>query len=389
MKKIKIDAKKIVLNAGLNGFYLFMMLVLLFGACNSSPKRGGLLNGELVYQPKYAQGFAIYKNGESMLLKVTNPWQYAANVELNYLLKTDAKPEVLNEIKIPVGKVVCMSTTHVAFISALEKIPSIAGVSGLRHVSDPAVVQLSRENKILEMGYDTNLSYELLCSLAPDVVFAYGVAGEFATVEKKLNELGIKVVYIGEYLENTPLGKAEWVVAMAAFLGEMEKAEKIFEKIENSYNGVREKVKNTDKKPLVMMNIPYKDVWYLPGTLNYMVKFIEDAGGKYIYPENGKRESDPLSIEKAFVLAQTADYWLMGNSPKNLDDLKAIDPRMAEIPAFREQKVYNSNLRTNDFGDDFWESGIVKPDVVLKDLIKILHPEILPDHELYYYRHLK
>ena len=389
MKKIKIDAKKIVLNAGLNGFYLFMMLVLLFSACNSSPKRGGLLNGELVYQPKYAQGFAIYKNGESMLLKVTNPWQYAANVELNYLLKTDAKPEVLNEIKIPVGKVVCMSTTHVAFISALEKIPSIAGVSGLRHVSDPAVVQLSRENKILEMGYDTNLSYELLCSLAPDVVFAYGVAGEFATVEKKLNELGIKVVYIGEYLENTPLGKAEWVVAMAAFLGEMEKAEKIFEKIENSYNGVREKVKNPDKKPLVMMNIPYKDVWYLPGTLNYMVKFIEDAGGKYIYPENGKRESDPLSIEKAFVLAQTADYWLMGNSPKNLDDLKAIDPRMAEIPAFREQKVYNSNLRTNDFGDDFWESGIVKPDVVLKDLIKILHPEILPDHELYYYRHLK
>ncbi|MDR2425553.1 MAG: ABC transporter substrate-binding protein [Prevotellaceae bacterium] len=368
---------------------MFVIFLFLLFACNSGSKKGGLPIGEVIYQPQYAQGFALYRQDRAVVLKVTNPWQYASGVELNYFLKRDAAPDVFNEIKIPVGKVVCMSTTHVAFISALEKTDCISGISGLRHVSDSMVIKLAGENKIVETGYDSNLSYELLYSLSPDVVFAYGVAGEFTAVEKKLNELGIKIVYIGEYLEDTPLGKAEWIVAMSAFFDEMATAEKIFETIKNSYSEVKAKVGNQEHKPLVMMNIPYKDVWYLPGTRNYMVKFIEDAGGKYIYETNNKRESYPMSIEKAFVLAQDADFWLMGNSPKSLDDLKNTDARMAEIPAFKQKKVYNSNLRANDFGDDFWESGIVKPDVVLKDLIKIFHPHLLPEHKLYYYRHLE
>jgi iron complex transport system substrate-binding protein len=95
-----------------------------------------------------------------------------------------------------------------------------------------------------------------------------------------------------------------------------------------------------------------------------------------------------MSIEKAFDIALNADFWLIGNSSKSLDDLKTTDPRMTEIPAFKNKRIYNSNLRANDYGDDFWESGIVKPDIILKDLIKIFHPELVPEHEFYYYRHL-
>ncbi|MDR2286057.1 MAG: ABC transporter substrate-binding protein [Prevotellaceae bacterium] len=374
----------------MNRIIIICLSVFLYGcAPKTAEKNRNTFSEYEIYKPKYAHGFSLYRSGDTTVLKVTDPWQFASDVEFNYFLTPNASPNALNEIKIPVTKAVCMSTTHVAFISALDRITSISGVSGLRHVSDSAVIAMSKENKVVDVGYDSNLSYELVFSLMPDVVFAYGVKGEFATIEKKLNELGVKVVYFGEYMEDTPLGKAEWIVAMSAFFGEQQCAVKIFEQIESNYINTAKLLNNIDYKPKVMFNVPYKDTWYLPGTNSYMVKFVNDAGAEYIYPANKGRNSLPMSIEKAYSIAHTADFWLIGNTSKSLDDLKNTDPRMSEIPAFKNKKVFNSNLRANDYGDDFWESGIVKPDIILKDLIKIFHSELLPYHEFYYYRHLK
>jgi iron complex transport system substrate-binding protein len=369
--------------------HIFSLLLLLFVfACGTKQKHNKLSDEYEIYKPKYAQGFSLYRSNDTTVLKVTNPWQFASEVEFNYILTPNASPKALNEIKIPVTKAVCMSTTHVAFISALDKTSSISGISGLRHVSDSSVIAMGKNNRIVDIGYDSNLSYELIFSLAPDVVFAYGVQGEFSIIEKKLNELGIKVVYFGEYMEDTPLGKAEWIIAMSAFFNEQQHAGQIFERIETNYNEVKKTV-DVERKPKVMFNVPYKDTWYMPGTKSYMVKFINDAGAEYIYPDNEGRNSYPMSIEKAYSIAQDADFWLIGNSSKSLAELKNTDARMSDIPAFKAKKIYNSNLRANDWGDDFWESGIVKPDIILKDLIKIFHPEFIPDYNLYYYRHLE
>jgi iron complex transport system substrate-binding protein len=367
---------------------LSFILLFFVVACGAKQKHSKPQAGDEIYTPKYAQGFSLERTGDTTILWVTDPWQFASGVEFNYILSPSASPEALDEIKIPVTKAICMSTTHVAFISALEQTTSIVGVSGLKHVSDSTVIAMGKANKIVDIGYDSNLSYELIFSLKPDVVFAYGVRGEFSVIEKKLNELGVKVVYFGEYMEDTPLGKAEWIVAMSAFFDRQQRAEEIFEQIETNYLNAAKRTLNVEHRPKVMFNVPYKDTWYLPGTKSYMVKFINDAGAEYIYPENEGRNSYPMSIEKAYSIAQNADFWLIGNSSKSLTELKSVDARMSDIPAFKNQRIYNSNLRTNDYGDDFWESGIVKPEVILKDLIKIFHPEIVPEHELYYYRHL-
>ncbi|MDR2467181.1 MAG: ABC transporter substrate-binding protein [Prevotellaceae bacterium] len=340
-------------------------------------------------EPRHALGFSIARRGDALLLKVKNPWQYASDVEFEYLLTPAASPDNPREIKTPATRVVCMSTTHIAFISALGETSTIKGVSGLRHVSDTLVRAAAARGETLETGYDANLSYETIYSLKPDVLFAYGVAGEFVPIEKKLNEIGIKVVYIGEYLEETPLGKAEWLIAVAAFFGRMKEAAAIFDRIEADYEQVGKSARGCPTKPSVMINLPYKDVWYMPGMKNYMVKFIEDAGAKYVYPQNNRRESVPVSAEKAFALAWKADFWLIGNASASLDEMKAFDSRIAGVPAFKRKKIYNRNLRANGFGDDFWESGIVKPEVILKDLIKIFHPDLLPEHESYFYRHLE
>jgi iron complex transport system substrate-binding protein len=372
-------------------FYSFYVVILLFFvfACEAKQKQNKPGEDEIIYKPKYASGFSLYRSGDATVLKVTDPWQFASGVEFNYVLTPNASPNVLTEIKVPVTKAVCMSTTHVAFISALDMTSSIAGVSGLRYVSDSTVIAMGRANKTVDVSYDSNLSYELIFSLIPDVVFAYGIRGEFSAIEKKLNELGIKVVYFGEYMEESPLGKAEWLVAMSAFFAEQQRAEKIFEQIETNYINTKQLTYNIKYKPKVMFNVPYKDTWYMPGTKSYMVKFVIDAGAEYIYPENEGRNSYPMSIEKAYTIAQNADFWLIGDSSKSLTELENTDSRMSDIPAFKEKKIYNSNLRANNFADDFWESGIVKPDIILKDLIKIFHPELIPEHNFYYYRHLK
>jgi iron complex transport system substrate-binding protein len=370
-------------------YLLYLILYTVVVACGAKRKQSRPTGCDEVYKPKYAQGFSLSRSGDTTVLHVTDPWQFASDVEFKYILTPNASPETLNEIKIPVTKAVCMSTTHVAFISVLDKISSISGVSGLKHVSDSALIAMSKANKVADVGYDSNLSYELIFSLRPDVVFAYGVRGEFAVIEKKLNDFGIKVVYFGEYMEETPLGKAEWMVAMSAFFNERQCAEKIFAQIETSYNETAKMAKEVEYKPEVMFNVPYKDTWYLPGADSYMVKFVNDAGAKYIYTDNKGRNSYPMSIEKAYTVAQNADFWLIGNSSKSLAELKNIDPRMSEIPAFKNKKIYNSNRRANDYGDDFWESGIVKPEIILRDLIKIFHPELVPEHNLYYYRHLE
>jgi iron complex transport system substrate-binding protein len=369
---------------------LCLISLLVVAACGTKQKHSSPQDGDEIYKPKYAQGFSLYhRSGDTTILRVTDPWQFASGIEFNYVLTPNASPKALDEIKIPVTKAVCMSTTHVAFISALGQTSSIAGISGLRHVSDSTVIAMGKANRVVDVGYDSNLSYELIFALAPEVVFAYGVRGEFSVIEKKLNELGVKVVYFGEYMEDTPLGKAEWIVATSAFFAEQQRAKDIFEQIETDYLNAAKMTSEVEYRPKVMFNAPYKDTWYMPGTESYMVKFVNDAGADYIYPENKGRNSYPMSIEKAYSIAQNADFWLIGNSSKSLTELKSADARMSDIPAFKKQRIYNSNLRANDYGDDFWESGIVKPDVILKDLIKIFHPELVPEHKLYYYRELK
>ncbi|MDR2562697.1 MAG: ABC transporter substrate-binding protein [Prevotellaceae bacterium] len=372
-------------------FLTITALTLMTGCGNApAPHKSAAGGEEVSYNPRHAKGFSIREAGDTTFLKVINPWQFASDVKFEYALVPEASKDDMLRIKVPVQRVVCMSTTHVAFVSALEQTDAICGISGVAHVSDSAVRRMYVEKKLFDVGYDAGLSYELLYSLRPDVVFAYGVKGEFAVVEKKLNELGIKVVYFGEYLEDTPLGKAEWLIPVSLFFGKREKAEILFDEIESDYELAKKTVADAAiTKPKVMLNMPFKDVWYLPGNKGYMSEFLRDAGCNYIYSDYNERESYPASIEKAYALAQQADFWIIGDPVRSLNEIRRIDPRLAEIPAFKNGRVYNNNFRTNESGgNDFWEAGTVKPNLILRDLIKIFHPDLLPQYEFYFYEKL-
>ena len=215
------------------------------------------------------------------------------------------------------------------------------------------------------------------------MVLMYGVTAENSAVTAKLRELNIPYLYLGDYTEQSPLGKAEWVVAVAEIMGCRERGEEVFRAIEERYNAVRESV-NMAQRPKVMFNLPYQDVWYMPSDDSYMVRLIEDAGGEYIY-DNESNSSVGISLEEAVELVSKADIWLNPGQCTTLDELRASAPIFGDMDVVRRGDVYNNNRRRGEGGgSDFWESAIVRPDVVLSDMLRIVQR----GDDMYYHQRL-
>lgn len=342
---------------------------------------------EALYTPRYAKGFSIERDMESgaKLLCVKNPWQGAEDVLFYTEIDTLTPPK----------RIIAMSSSHAAMLDAVGCAESIVGLSGCQFIYNPTLRKAIDEGRIGEVGYDNNFDFEKICALSADLVLLYGVAGEAKGITGKLDELHIPYLYIGEYLEADPLGKAEWMVALAAICGVEEQGERLFDEIEARYNALQKEYCTSADRPRVMLNLPYRDTWFMPPKESYMVRLIEDAGGEYCLTEeylDEKRATNislPISLEEALELAMCCDVWLNLGQTTSLAELRALAPRFADVEAVRLGRIYNNTKRTNPSrGSDFWESGAVRPDIILEDLVKILHHEA-PTEELYYYKKLK
>ncbi len=350
------------------------------------------IDTQTICKPKYAEQFAYQPTPNGYMLHVFNPWQGADNVRYSYILdSTLAKSSTKNamHITLPVKRAICLSTTHIAFIDRLSKLECIVGVSGINLSSNPGIHALYSQGKLHDIGYEQALNYEVIASLRPDVVFAYGVGAEMTGYTQKLKELGIPVVFIADYLENTPLGKAEWIKAFSLFFDQLERTDSIFSDIEQKYVQLKGSIVFGDDKPSVFFNLPWKDIWYLPGNENYMIEFVRDAGGEYVMNHLQGKSSSPFSTEAALSYAITADVWLNTGSANSLADLRQQLPVANSFKSVVNHRVYNNNnLQGPSGGNDFWESGVVNPHLILADLLKIFYPDSISS-ELVYYKKLE
>lgn len=352
---------------------LFVGFIAVLVACG----RGGATLDEYnvkVYEPEYAEGFELLgaEGRESVLLVTKSPWQGANTETMLFIARGDEQPPVGFTGQVLNGdakRIVCMSSSHVALLDAIGQTDRVAGVSGLRFISNPKIQ--SRKDEIGDVGYDQSINYERLLALNPDLVLLYGVYG-INTIEPKLRELGIPFAYIGDYMESSPLGKAEWLVPIAEIVGMRQQGEEAFAPITENYNSLKAKARLSDHKPLVLLNSPYSDSWDMPPVGSYMVQLIEDAGGQYCCPEINGKESKPIGMERAYSLGQQADVWINCGQARSIAELLALCPKMDTAKPIANGCVYNCTLRaTPGAGNDFWESGIVHPDLVLQDLINI------------------
>lgn len=216
----------------------------------------------------------------------------------------------------------------------------------------------------------------------------YTMSGDFGQF-KKMESLGVPVVINGEYLEEHPLGRAEWIKFMGLFFGKEKEADSVFSAIERNYLRAKQAPEKVGVKPTVLSGIVYGDAWFLPGGENYAAKLFRDAGCRYLWEDTEGNGFLELSFESVYEKAHDASLWIGTGTFESLDEIRAADLRYTRFRAFGRKNVYNYDARKGEKGgNEFLELGYLRPDLILMDLIKIAHPDLLPDHTLYFHRRL-
>lgn len=355
---------------------LITVLFFLFTSCNTENKKKETFI--TLSNNKYAKYFKIDYIDNVPILEVYNYYQGAKNEKITYNLKK------LN-IPIPVKNIVLLSSTHIGYIEKLNELSAIVGISDNRWIYNSELQKNIAQGKIHEIGYEQNIFYEKLLQIKPDVVFAYSVGKESLPHIKKIESLGIPVIFTAEYLEEHPLGRSEWIKFFSVFFKKEKKADSIFQEIETAYKSIQERSKLITNKPLVLLNYPFNGVWYLPNSKSYFVQLIRDAGGKYIFDTLTEKAIYPMNEEWVIYHAKDADIWLNVGQIQNIEEINF--DAYKKIKALKNCKLYNHNLKINNNGaNDFWEKSPIEPHCVLEDLWKIFHN---PDSNLTYYYYKK
>lgn len=368
-----------------------VIALLLAGCAGDSGSRGagGPIASDNI---RYATGFKVSSVDNAKLVEVTHPFQGAASGYRYLLVPRGEKPPAhdpgVRVIYIPLQSIVCTSTTHIPLLDYLGETDKLVGFPTTDYISSEKMRERIRAGRVTELGIDQQLNLERLAMLKPDAVMGYSMSSDYGQF-RKIESLGIPVIINGEYLEQHPLGRAEWIKFMALFFGREARADSVFGAIERSYRETQALAKTHAGRPTVLSGIVYGDAWFLPGGQNNAARLFADAGFHYLWGETKSNGYLELSFESVYEKGLNADFWIGTGGYRSLDALAAADQRYQNFKAFRQKQVYNYDARIGPTGgNEFLELGYLRPDLALKDLVKISDPDLLPGYTLFFYRRL-
>ena len=343
-------------------------------------------------QIKYAKGFKVSKVGNSKLIEVTYPYKGATSGYKYLLVKKDTTvPKHADDVKViytPIERIVCTSTTHIPLLDYLNISDKLVGFPTTDYISSEKTRKLIDAGKVTELGTDKGMDIEKLAVIKPEVVMGYTMTADLGQL-KKIQELGIPVILNAEYLEEHPLGRAEWIKFLALFFNKEKEANEVFAMIEKNYLQTTKLVSKIQKKPTVLSGVVYGDAWFLPGGKNYAARLLKDAGCDYLWASDSTKGFLQLSFESVYQKAYAADIWIGVASFTSLEEIKNSDERYTKFNPYKTKQVYTYNARKGaKGGSEFLELGYMRPDFILNDLIKIAHPELLPKYQLYFHKKL-
>lgn len=365
---------------------LFLVSTLfIFVSCNTNTSKKTKDN-HVTSSIKYAKGFDIIKTATKTTLIIKTPYP-GATKETVYTLVNE-KSSKKNSIQVPLESIVVTSSTHVPALELLGIEDKLVGFPNTTFVSSEKTRQLIDANLVKELGHPDHINTETLLDLNPNLVMGFAVNNNnkmFTTIEK----LGIPVIFNGDWLEETPIGRAEWIKFYGVLFNKEKEADSIFNKIKTNYLEAKSIAEKSKTKPSVVCGGLYKDIWYTPAGNSFEAKFLNDANVNYIWKDSEGKGSLALNIESVFEKGKNADIWLSPGFYKTLEDLEKNNLVCAKMKAFENKMVYSYNNTTGAKGGVwYFELSPVRPDLVLKDIIKIAHPDLLPDYEFTFYKKL-
>ena len=345
---------------------------------------------------EYAKGFTIEKTGSGVtIITVSSPWPNAqTNFKYALVPKDKMASITLNQeeynaiIGVPVNNIVTTSTTHIPSLESLGVIDALKGFPDTQYVSSVKTRELIAAGKIKELGNNESINTEMVIELNPEVIFGFSINNQNKAYET-LQRSNIPVVYNGDWTEETPLGKAEWIKFFAPFFQKEQAADSIFREISDAYNEVKSMAKNSRNKPTVLSGALYKDVWYLPGGNSWGAMFLKDANVVYPWSTTDQTGSLNLSIESVLAKGIDTDFWISPSQFTSYKEMEDANRHYLKFKAFQNKNVYTfAKTKGATGGLLYFELGPNRPDLILKDLIHIFHPEILPEHELFFFKPL-
>lgn len=347
---------------------------------------------------RYAQNFRVTYRDGAKRVTVANPWR-GADLTLPFLLvpcdgagplpaATSGADTMV--IPIPPRRVVTSSTTQLPNFVALDLVDRLVGHNGFAYVGSEPIRERIESGAMTEVGDGVRLNPEVLIELDPDLVIASSIGNPELDVLGMLREAHLPFALDASYMETTPLGRAEWIKFTALFFNREREAVRLFRNIARRYEALARLGRSAEDRPTVLVGTPFQGTWHVSGGAAYQARLIADAGGDYLWSDDPSTGAIPLDFESVYARGLAADVWLHPYGWHSLEDGLRADPRMADFAAFRTGQVYNNDRRARPGGgNDYWETGSLRPDLILADLIRILHPELLPEHRLVFHRRLE
>ena len=363
-------------------------LVLLLSACGGGSKTSSAFEGEIL-PLKYAENLTLIQGEGYTEAILRNPWD-TTSILRTYILvdKNKEVPDHLPEgtlVRTPLSKALVYTATHCHLIHELGAVKSIGGICEIQYIKVPEIVEGCQNGTIVNAGEGTNPDIEKIIDLHPDALLLspYENSGGHGQVEK----LKIPIIECADYMETSALGSAEWIRFYGLLFGQEALADSIFAEVEKNYNEWKALATAQPVKPRLMCEVKSGSAWYVSGGRSTTGKLYADAGADYVFASYPNAGGVPLSFETVFDKAQDADVWLIKyNHPmeKTYKSLQEDYAPYANFKPFKEKNIYHCNTAYRPYYEDF----PFNPDRVLKDLIKIFHPSLLPEYELKYFSKL-
>ena len=340
----------------------------------------------------YARGFRVdYFKGYKVV--TVHARQRGAKASFQYVLVQHghARPagyEGVPHIEIPVRTLIATSTTHLPHIEKLGELDRLIAIDNIKYVNSQAVNRRFEAGNLTEIGRGAAMDVEKVLVLQPDLL----ITDAADNTHLALQQAGIPVVINAAYAEPSLLGRVEWIKLIAAFLNQEERASAQFDRVVARYEARKALTQHlpASARPSVFVGSLWRGTWFMSGGKTYAAQLLKDAGANYLWADDDSQQSLSLDFETVYEKAHAADCWItMQNAWLSRSDVAVADERYQTFSAFKSGQIFNANARLNKHGgNDYWETGLIEPDVLLADIIKILHPNLLPDHQLKYYRKL-
>lgn len=375
--------------------YFIISLCLLFINCKNEAPKSAIKLDVAITNLDYAKGFEIIHHENFTTLTIKSPWpkaektyRYALvhkNIASKIALNTDDFDGI---ITIPIKKIVVTSTTHIPALELLGVEETLVGFPGTDYISSEKSRTRIDNGLVRELGKNEGVNTEVLLEIQPDLVIGFGIDGNnksFETIKKS----GIPVIYNGDWVEHSPLAKAEWIKFFGVLYNKRQEADSIFKSIENSYLEAKTLASKTQNKPTVLSGAMHKDIWYLPNGTSTEAQILKDTNVDYLWSETEGSGSLALNFEVVFERAKHANIWINPSYYKSFEDLEKANEHYTKFDSFKNKKIYTfANTTGATGGVLYYELGIARPDLVLKDIIKICHPDLLVNYTPYFYKPL-